>query len=82
MKSKGDNMIELHPNTWKLVRIEIEMVKLGFTEKYPTHCFSYEVARATNELGNEYPSDEAIVLAKRWLDEFKSTGKIEALERL
>ena len=33
-----------------------------------------------SELGNEYPSDEAIRLAKRWLEEFKKTGKIEALE--
>jgi len=68
-----------HPNTLELIQISSEIIEAGFLERY-NKDFCYEVAKAMNELGNEYPSDEAIRLAKRWLEEFKKTGKIEALE--
>jgi len=71
---------EFHPNTLKLIDIEDAVINLGFADKYPDKCFSYEIAKATGELGNEYPSDKAIRLAKRWFKEFKLTGKIKRFE--
>ena len=80
MKSKYLLSHEYHPNTLKLIDVEDAVIDLGFTDRYPDKCFSYEIAKATGELGNEHPSDEAIKLAKKWLEEFKATGKIEHLE--
>jgi len=70
---------EYHKNTLRLIEITDEIIRLGFLEKY-NKCFCYEIAKATGEIGNDYPSDEAIKLAESWLKEFKETGKIKALE--
>jgi len=72
-------MSEYHPNTLRLIEIHDEIIELGFFKKY-TKDFCYEIAKATGELGNDYPSDEAIKLAESWLKEFKRTGRIKALE--
>jgi len=72
---------KFHPNTLELIDIENAIINLGFVDKYPNKCFSYEIAKATGELGNEYPSDEATRLAKQWFEEFKSTGKIKCFEK-
>jgi len=69
-----------HVNTLRLIRIMDEILELGFHKRYPKKCFSYEIARATGELGEDYPSDRAVELAKSWLEEFKKTGRIQALE--
>jgi len=84
-RSKRNNSCRLneekyHPNTLRLIDIEDAVVDLGFTDRYPSKCFSYEIAKATGELGDEHPSDEAIQLAKKWFREFKRTGRIEHLE--
>jgi len=71
-----------HPNTSKLIDIEDAIIDLGFINKYPNKCFSYEIAKATKELGNEHPSNKAIQLAEQWFEEFKSTGIIKYLEEV
>jgi len=53
---------------------------MGFWKKYPDKDFSYELAKATGELGNENPSDKAIQLAEQWVTEFKETGRIKRFE--
>ena len=73
-------MNDFHPNTLRLIKIHDEIIELGFLEKYDLD-FCYEVAKASGELGNDYPSDEAIKLAESWLKEFRESGKIKALER-
>jgi len=70
---------EKYKNTLRLMEITDEIIRLGFLEKY-NKCFCYEIAKATGELGNDDPSDEAIKLAELWLKEFKETGRIKALE--
>ena len=64
-------MSKWHRNTLRLIEIEDEALRLGWAEKYPRRSFSYEVAEEAGELGNEYPSDEAIRIAERKLEEFK-----------
>lgn len=60
-----------HPNTIKLINIENQAIKLGWYKKNPNKCFSEEVARRSGELGDEHPSDEAIVIALRMLAKLK-----------
>jgi len=64
-------MSRYHPNTLKLIALENEAIRLGWTKRYPHRCFSYEVAEEAGELGEDYPSDEAIEIARRKLEEFK-----------
>lgn len=73
-------MTEFHSNTWKLVKLQSKAVELGFADKYPYKDFCQEIARFSNELGDDYPSDQAIKLAERWVEELKETGKIKDLE--
>jgi len=60
-----------HPNTLKLIAIENEAIKLGWYKKYPYRCFSEEVAKEAGELGEDYPSDEALIIAQKKLEKFK-----------
>jgi len=73
-------MSDYHRNTKRLIQIHDEIIKLGFADKYNLD-FCYEVAKASGELGNDYPSGEAIRLAELWLKEFRENGKIKALEK-
>ncbi|RLF46654.1 MAG: hypothetical protein DRN29_04750 [Thermoplasmata archaeon] len=70
----------VHQNTLKLINLERQILELGFWKKYPNKDFSYELAKTTGELGDEYPSDKAIRLAEQWVTEFKETGKIKSFE--
>jgi len=70
----------VHRNTLKLIDLERQVLELGFWKKYPDKDFSYELAKATGELGNENPSDKAIQLAEQWVTEFKETGRIKRFE--
>lgn len=70
----------VHRNTLKLIDLERQVLELGFWKKYPDKDFSYELAKATGELGNENPSDKAIQLAEQWVAEFRETGKIKRFE--
>ncbi|RLC87265.1 MAG: hypothetical protein DRJ03_06460 [Chloroflexi bacterium] len=70
----------VHRNTLKLIDLERQVLELGFWKKYPDKDFSYELAKATGELGNENPSDKAIQLAEQWVTEFRETGKIKRFE--
>jgi len=72
-------MKKYHPNTSKLMRLQDEIIKLGFNEKY-NKDFCQEIARFSDEMGEDYPSDKAIILAEKWIEEFKTTGKIKDLE--
>ena len=61
----------MHPNTAKIIKIENKAIKLGWYKKHPKKCFCEEVARCSGELGNEYPSDKAINIALRMLENLK-----------
>ena len=45
------------------MEIEDEAIHLGWYKKHPKTCFCEEVARRSGELGNDYPSDDAIQIA-------------------
>lgn len=53
------------------MRIEDEALRLGWSKIYPKRDFTYEVAEKAGELGNEYPSDNAIQIARNKLRWFK-----------
>jgi len=72
-------MSDYHRNTKRLIQIHDEIIKLGFADKYNLD-FCYEVAKASGELGADYPSDEAIKLAESWLEEFRRSRRIKTLE--
>jgi len=65
-----------HPNTIRLIRIEDEAINLGWYRYYPKVCFSSEVARRSNEEGEENPSDKAIKIASRMLNELREMVKL------
>jgi len=50
-----------------------EVIKLGWNEKHPHLCFCQEVARRADEMGNEYPSDDAIQIAMGMVDAFRTS---------
>lgn len=66
-----------HPNTLKLIRIGDNAIELGWYKKHPNTCFCEEVARRAKELGNEYPSDEAIRIAERMLNQLKRRNETQ-----
>ena len=58
--------------TRKLMQMEKEVIKLGWYEMYPQKKdFCYEVAKAADELGQEYPSENALEIAEQMLDKLK-----------
>jgi len=64
-------MNDWHPNTLKLLKLHIEAVEKGWNEKHPNKCFCQEVAIRAGELGNEYPSDNAIIIALEMIEELE-----------
>jgi len=64
-----------HPNTIVLIKLHTKAIENGWTERYPKVCFCHEVAKRANELGNEYPSDNAILIANKMLENQKRWKK-------
>jgi len=64
-----------HPNTIILINLHTKAIKYGWAERYPRLCFCQEVAKRANELGNEHPSDNAIIIANKMLENQKRWKK-------
>ena len=63
----------MHPNTQKLIEMADEARKLEFYDaEWPHRDFCYAVARESGELGEEDQSDNALIIAKRMLEELHS----------
>ena len=54
--------MDLHPNTLKLMRINEKAIALGYVGD-----FCRDVAAKMEELGNDHPSDNAILFAENWI---------------
>lgn len=64
-----------HPNTIKLIQLNGVAIKVGWNSINPRLCFCQEVARRSGEMGNEYPSDEAIEIAEEMIRELEKQVK-------
>lgn len=67
-----------HPNVIVLIKIHEKAIENGWAERYPKLCFCQEVAKRAGELGNEYPSDNAILIANEMLENQKRWKKNES----
>lgn len=70
-----------HPNTIKLIRIENEMISLGWNTDFPEYDFCELVAKLSHEIGNIYPSDRAIQIAEQLLENYKRTKRTKKKKR-
>lgn len=64
----------IHPNTRRLEALMDRAEELGWNLKHETP-FIEEVARLANESGKEYPSDNALIIAQRIIDELEGWKK-------
>jgi hypothetical protein len=59
-------------NTIKLIRLEEEIIGLGWNQKHkPKQNFCSYVAEKTGEIGEDSPSDKAIKFAERVVARYK-----------
>ena len=61
-------MAVLHPNTIRLLALERQAHELGWP---PDKDFCYEVAKRAGELGYDFPSGEALEIAKVMVKELR-----------
>jgi hypothetical protein len=61
----------IHPNTILLMAIEDDAIEAGWYKVHPKTCFCEEVAKRAGEVGNDYPSHNAIKIAWDMLNKLK-----------
>jgi hypothetical protein len=71
----------VHKNTIELIRIDDEIINLGWYEKHPRKNFCEYVAEQMNEMGNEFPSDKAIKYARKILTVYANRRQMEKKRR-